>query len=335
MENSIDAKIAKKMNKSKAGANEVRYPFGNQTETNTKSNDNQKYKDEEDDELAIQGNVVSFDVMNQKSQQNTSVNDAGWEEKEGVVYQEVKEEKKKGPVWGDNVKSNKRAEIPEEEMFFPEIGDEKSQQKKSKQNVSKNAGLFGSSNSGNWGSQNSGLTSGGVQTSNRFGGGDTAIRFSSKNDAGKANKFMQQPGAGPTYDATLGDEETNADQGDQPIQFKGKVKIGTDKTEADIQREKYLEECQQRAEEEAIRAAEEKERRDAQPRFTNSKGTKNAGLFMSGPPQQQSQEEGKRQFTNSSKPKKQVDMGPTLDPSIPTVDKNKGVQVAVTTKGWE
>jgi len=350
----IDAKIEKRIQKRQKGANEFRNPFGNQAEANPQSNDNKNNAEDFDDyEIGIQGNVVNFDITNPKDQKQVNINDAGWEDKEAIVYQEVKEEKKKGIQWGDSIKVNKRAEISEAENFFPELGDETTQQKKEKKAAgAKNTGLFASgglgSGGGNWGGQSSGFTN----TNNRFGGGDTALRFKSKGEP-KINKFMQQPGAGPVYDETLGDEETNAnvepDQvegGDAPIKFQGKVKIGTDKTDADVQRERYLAECRARAEQEDQEKALAKEQQSEAPRFTNSKGTKNAGLFRTEDDNKPEEwynphvatNGGKRTFTNSNnvnKPKKDVIMGPTLDPNVPIVDNKAGIQVQVTTKGWD
>lgn len=152
--------------------------------------------------------------------------------------------------------------------------------------------------------------------------------------------------SGPTYDATLGDDGTNetnlAEQG--VISFKGKVKIGSDKTEADIQRERLIAEANARADDETLRKEQHKVNREEeqkQSRFTNSKGNKNAGLFMQDGGNTMNAQNGvttteeKRQFTNSKKPK-QLIPEPQLDPNVATVTNAQPIVAKnITVKGWD
>lgn len=357
MENTMDARIAKKMAKRNNDAGEVRYNFGNNTEASTKTNDNQKYKEEEDDsDFIMEGRVVNQDITNPTDNKKVKINDAGWEEKEGIVYVETEETKPKGPTWGDALVVTRRAEIPEDENYFPGLDDEVKEKKPAKKNntssLSRNQGLFG--NSGNWGPRDATVSclTGGSLGGDRFSESSGAMRFTSKKD-GVANKFMQPAGGqGAMYDENLGEDvakiSTMVDEGVAPLKFSGKVKIGSDQTEADIQREKYLAECRARAEDESEREQQVKEMRDAAPKFTSKAGGRNAGLFMSNDGEENvnqnqfqnqnqnaaPQEDGKRMFTNSKKVNKESLAGPALDPTIPTVGKS-GIRVAVTTKGWD
>lgn len=172
----------------------------------------------------------------------------------------------------------------------------------------KNAGFFASGNSGNWGPRDKGLgglTSGGVQ-SDRFGEGAGALRFTSKKGGDVMNKFMQPAGGhGVMYDENLGGQDDNVkvanlDEGVAPLQFSGKLKLGTQATEADIQREKYLAECRQRADEQTERDAEVKEQREMAPKFTSNKGGRNTGLFMADGEEQQQQQFAPQQNNGTS-----------------------------------
>lgn len=136
---------------------------------------------------------------------------------------------------------------------------------------------------------------------------------------------------GPTYDPTLGEDATNETEAGV-LQFKGKVKIGSDKTEADVQREKYLQEVRERAENDTLRAEQEKLAKEERPKlFTNSKGIKNNGLRMDGGNKENTEE--KRTFTNSKKAKAMPEV--ELDPKIPTVTKDQKITAQVTAKGWD
>jgi len=158
---------------------------------------------------------------------------------------------------------------------------------------------------------------------------------------------------GPTYDDTLGDNverEEDLDPQSKPLAFSGKIKIGTEMTDADKQREKYLKEVQERAEFTEQQKEQQKEERqnnlslgsgigstDDRPRFINSKagGFKNNGLMMTGDSNgytNNSQEE-KRTFTNSKKVNAFIE--PQLDPNVPTATKAKGAETKVTLSTWE
>jgi len=140
--------------------------------------------------------------------------------------------------------------------------------------------------------------------------------------------------SGPTYDPTLGEDATNENEAGV-LQFKGKVKIGSDKTEADVQREKYLQEVRERAENDTLRAEQAKlakqEERERPQLFTNSKGIKNNGLRMDGGNKENTEE--KRTFTNSKKAKAMPEV--ELDPKVPTVTKDQKITAQVTAKGWD
>jgi len=352
----MDARIAKKMAKRNKDAGEVRYPFGSNTEANTKTNDSQKYKEDDDDsDFLIEGGVVNQDITAPKDNKQVNINDGGWDDTQAIVYVDEPETKPKGPSWGDALKVTGRAEIPDDENYFPTLGDEPKEKRPAKKNnsgLSKNNGLFAAG--GNWGARekpvSGGLLSGGLNN-DRFSESSGAMRFTSKKGDAVINKFMQPAGGhGAQYDENLGDEGTTekigamVDEGVAPIKFKGKVKVGSDQTDADIQREKYLAECRERAEMQDERELEIKEIKEAAPKFTSKAGGRNAGLFMSGdggnapmepvPQQQQPQEGAKRMFTNSKKVVNQGLTGPQLDPTIPTVGKD-GIRVAVSAKGWD
>jgi len=161
---------------------------------------------------------------------NTNVNDNIWEENtKEVVYIDSKPvdeaPKKKVVGWGDNVA--KTAQIPEinaNTMFFPELNDNKAEEKaqalkeKEKKDV-KNQGLFrGTGDDGNAGGNWATTSS---KTNNKFSENDNAIRFTnSKGNSEKLNKFMVREG--PKYDDTLGENVEKVEDMDNsaPIQFK-------------------------------------------------------------------------------------------------------------------
>merc|ERR1711879_104510 len=347
----IDLKIQQKVKKSKKNqskGNAVNL-FGNAQEKNEKDTQNQNLDNEDDMDYFITDQVVNTDGANNRDNMNTNVNDNVWEENTKVIeYTEepkmVEEAPKKKKIgWGDDVKQTaKVAEINPNTMFFPDLNDNKAEEKaqalkeKEKKEV-KNQGLFrgtgdDSNAGGNWGSN--------ATKTNKFSENDDAIRFTnSKGNAEKLNKFMVREG--PTYDDTLGEnveakEDVNGSN-TAPVQFKigGKLKINSEASEADRQREAYLKEVQERAQLEEVKRAEQKESRaEDKPRFTNSKASgvnsglfmsndtkpKNNGLMMNGAANHQQNKENKEEkprFTNSKKVNTFVE--PALDPNVPTV----------------
>jgi len=185
-------------------------------------------------------------------------------------------------------------------------------------------------------------------STNKFAEGEDVIRFTnSKGNTEKLNKFMQS--SGPVYDPTLGmEEETvkNVNDSEEPFKFKGKIKIGSEVTDADLQREKFLQECRERADQEALdreRLKEEKQNvglgfaENKPSRFTNSKGgLKNNGLFKANEGQNGEllDKEEKRTFTNSKKVKKE-NVEPVLDPNVPTVTKDQAIVTKVNLSTWD
>lgn len=183
---------------------------------------------------------------------------------------------------------------------------------------------------------------------NKFAEGEDVIRFTnSKGNTEKLNKFMQS--SGPVYDPTLGMEEETAkdvNQQEEPFKFKGKIKIGSEVTDADLQREKFLQECKERAEQDAldkerlINLKEEMQNggfaENKPSRFTNSKGgLKNNGLFKANEGQNgELDKEEKRTFTNSKKVKKE-NVEPVLDPNVPTVTKDQAIVAKVNLSTWD
>ena len=67
---------------------------------------------------------MNVDINNPKEDKQVNINDAGWIEKETVVYEQAEEAKPQGPVWGDALQVTRRAEIPEDEDYFPSLGGE-------------------------------------------------------------------------------------------------------------------------------------------------------------------------------------------------------------------
>merc|ERR1712019_1606 len=246
----IDDQIKKRAEKNKKNKKKEVNIFGDNHEKNENN-------DEEESDFIIQGKIVDANVNNNNNM-NTNVNDQTWKEDTNVVQYNVdedakpKEEKKKVSVgWGDNIKSttitSKRVEAGD--LYFPDLNDknaEKNAPKKEKNSSLKNPDLFGTGQSNN--------TGGGNWTnpkSDKFRENDNAIRFTNaKGNTEKLNKFMVKEG--PTYDDTLGDNvEAKEDLDPQSkagaLKFSGKIKIGTEMTEADKQRERYLKEVQERA----------------------------------------------------------------------------------------
>jgi len=63
--------------------------------------------------------------------------------------------------------------------------------------------------------------------------------------------------SGPTYDPTLGEDATNETEVGV-LQFKGKVKIGSETTDADIQRMNYMKELEERRAQQELQAEQDK-----------------------------------------------------------------------------
>jgi len=179
---------------------------------------------------------------------------------------------------------------------------------------------------------------------------------------------------GPTYDDTLGDNvetreevelvtqqfQSNTLDGTQaPIKFQGKkIKIGSEVTDADRQREQYLKEVQERAEHvDLVRNWENDNRQQTtqqqplnngfedRPKFINSKGEKkNNGLMMMGDSTNQAvcfqenakteEQEEKRQFMNSKGKANQLMMAPE-DANEVTVTRGQAVKAKVSIATWD
>lgn len=341
----IDDQIKKRAGKKGNKKKEVNI-FGNTQEKNENDNENTLPNDEEESDFIIQGKIVDANVNNNNNM-NTNVNDQTWKEDTNVVQYNTEEEKPKDEKkkktaigWGDNIKSSAvtTTKVSTENFYFPDLNDknaEKNAPKKDKQSSIKNPELFGTgSGNGNWTNPSS--------KSDKFRENENAIRFTNaKGNTEKLNKFMQKEG--PTYDDTLGDNVEAKEDLDptskSSIKFSGKIKIGTEMTEADKQREKYLKEVQERAEIQEIQKAQEKEERQNstadKPRFINSKnaGLRNNGLQMMGDSNGNVEQEEKRTFTNTKKVNKIVE--PEQDPNVPTASKSKGAETKVTLKTWE
>jgi len=318
--------------------------FGNTEEKNADDNNNQVQNDEEDTDFIIDGKIVDANVNNNNNN-NTNVNDQTWKEETNAVQyntEVVVEEKKpkKAMAWGDNIKTTavSTAKINSENMYFPDLNDknaEKNAPKEKKNAGIKNAGLFGDNDT-------TGNTWGGSGKNDRFKEQESGIRFTnSKGNTEKLNKFMVKEG--PTYDEDLGDDveqkqDLEPTANTAAIKFSGKIKMDTQMTEADIQREKYLKEVQERAQNVELQKAQEKEEREAnmtseKPRFTNSKGgMRNNGLMMKENMDLGHKEE-KRTFTNSKKVAAPLE--PELDPNVPTASKNKACETKVTLSTWD
>jgi len=300
---------------------------------------------DEDADYFIQGNVVDTNVTSNRNDKNMNVNDNVWEENAKVFeYEETKpkaEEPKKKIGWGDNIATTKTVavNIKAEDFYFPGLDDKDAKKNAPKQKqVSsiKNAALFGENS--NQGGSNWEKPLNIPAKANKFDAEDAPIRFTnSKGNSEKLNKFMTKEG--PVYDEGLGEnvEERMAVQNEDlpaaPLKFQGKIKIGSEVSEADLQREKFLKECQERAKNDDI----EKER-VKESRFTNSKGGfKNNGLMMTGDQScagvTNAFNEERKTFTNTKKPKLIVE--PVLDPTIPTVTKQNAVEAKVSVATWD
>merc|ERR1712050_511246 len=123
---------------------------------------------------------------------------------------------------------------------------------------------------------------------------DNGIKFLNSKGGGSLQRFMER-GPGPQYVEGLGEEEE-----EKVVAFKGKLKLGYEESEAELRRKAYLEEIQNQPPVYIAPRIPEEEK----PRFTNSKGTKNVGLFMQEKPQPSTNEPEnpeKRTFTNSKK----------------------------------
>jgi len=284
-------------------------------------------------------------VTTNRNDKNMNINDNVWEENAKVFeYEEAKpkvEEKKKRIGWGDNIVTSKTTavNIKAEDFYFPGLDDKDAKKNAPKpkpvSNI-KNSALFGDNNNqgSNWDKP---LTI--PAKANKFDAEDAPIRFTnSKGNSEKLNKFMAKEG--PVYDEALGEnvEEKTAVQNEEvamaPIKFQGKIKIGSEVSEADRQRERFLKECQERAKNEDM----EKER-VKESRFTNSKGGfKNNGLMMMAGDQNSVGQgnafnEEKKSFTNTKKIR--VIQEPELDPTIPTVTKQNAVEAKVSVATWD
>jgi len=284
-------------------------------------------------------------VTSNRNDKNMNVNDNVWEENAKVFeYEETKpkvEEKKQKIGWGDNIAATKTVavNIKAEDFYFPGLDDKDAKKNAPKQkpvSTVKNASLFAESNNQGLGSNwDKPIIS---AKANKFDADDAPIRFTnSKGNSEKLNKFMTKEG--PVYDEALGEnvEEKNAVQNENittaPLKFSGKIKIGTEVSEADKQRERFLKECQERAKNDDI----EKER-VKETRFTNSKGGfKNNGLMMTGDQNGvgmiHTSNEEKKSFTNTKKIK--LIQEPALDPTIPTVTKQHAVEAKVSVATWD
>jgi hypothetical protein len=343
----MDDKIAKRMKKNnkKKGA-EVNL-FGDNQMANNNEASNKMHQEDEDEEYIVESNVTETNVAALRNDKNVGINDNIWEEGKAVEFKEkVPEEpvnKKKVAAWGDSVvKTDVATPINAEDLYFPGLDDpnaKKHAPKPKKQaNGLKNPGLFAGTSLEN----TAGSTWAPMEkNTNKFEATDGAIRFTnSKGGTENLNKFQTR--SGPVYDATLGDDSTNESEA-TVVGFKGKVKIGSEVTEADIQREKYLQEVTERAAQEehdrALKGQMKEEQSQRGALFTNSKGTKNNGLFMSDTPQNNwsrngnTEEEQKPRFTNSKKVNNFQE--PQLDPNVPTVSKNKTIVTQVSVKGWD
>lgn len=355
----IDIKIQKKQQKAKKNQSKAVNIFGNNTEKNEKDNENINQDNEDDMDYFIQGKIVNTDGQNNNNNLNTNVNDNIWEENTKEMNYidedeaaEKEEPKKKVIGWGDNVaKTSTVGKVEAKDLFFPDLNDAKAEEKafafneKVKENA-KNTGLMrgigqDDTSGGNWGNN--------FSNRNKFDEIDNSIRFTnSKGNTEKLNKFMQKEGA--TYDENLGgDCEAMEDVDQAPIQFKngGKFKINTEATEADLMRAEFMREVQERAQNEEVKMVERQEEKNQnvtedRPKFTNSKGQKNAGMFMqynenvnNGNTVQATTEvkEEKRAFVNSKKGNVNQFMMSGEDQNVPVVATK--VQGKLTMSTWD
>ena len=337
----MDKLIEKKMKQGGKGGNEVDL-FGEQTQEEKQNVQKIKDDDDEDADYIVDSNVIDTKHVNVTKEKITDAQNIWMEEDDAVVYdqeEKTEDEKPKKVGWGDNIKVSSHNAPRESDFYFPGLGDEKAEvnrpYEKKANNTLKSTGLVAQGDNKNFFSSQKVVDS-------RFGEKSEPMKFKSSGNS-KMNKFLQSD-ENPVKETLIIDDNTKH-------QFSGKMKLNTEKTEADEQREKFLEQLknleemkqEQQVIDEQVKEKTEPKFEEEKPRFQNSKGgyqnkflrnENEENLNVNQNTKSNSENDGVRKFTNTKK-KSNTTLAPTQDPNVPTASKNSGISTKVTMKTWD
>lgn len=244
MSKGVEDLIEKKMKKANKTKKNVDL-FNPNSDDKKNEKDKNQYNEDEDEDFVINTAVIDTKEMAQNQHQAIDLENNGWEENDRVIdySNQIENEKpKKKMAWGDNIKTTTKAAVMVDE-YFPDLGDPNA---KPRPKPKKPTNAF-------------------MAEEKEIEGG--VLRFTNSK-INNLNKFMQQEPTGPVYNENLGDD---AEQIEDVIKFKGKVRLGYEETDAEKQRKKYIDELNSRAPVEIETKVNEAEK----PKFFNSKGNKN------------------------------------------------------------